>query len=102
MVDQPHLAAAARPREALKRDDDQRFPDGCRLLTTAAFGRPRNGGTTEPGWLRHDPVSVNWPLARRQIHSDLVTRPLRGRCRRCEAQPMRSASETMIPSGPRT
>jgi NAD(P)-dependent dehydrogenase (short-subunit alcohol dehydrogenase family) len=25
-----------------------------------------------------------------------------GRCGRCEAQPMRSASETMIPSGPRT
>jgi len=24
------------------------------------------------------------------------------RCERCEAQPMRSASETMIPSGPRT
>ena len=24
-----------------------------------------------------------------------------GRCRRCEAQPMRSASETMLPSGPR-
>src|SRR6266511_1869735 len=27
---------------------------------------------------------------------------LGGRCGRCEAQPMRSASETMIPSGPRT
>jgi hypothetical protein len=26
----------------------------------------------------------------------------RSRCGRCEAQPMRSASETMIPSGPRT
>ena len=25
-----------------------------------------------------------------------------GRCGRCEAQPMRSTSETMIPSGPRT
>jgi hypothetical protein len=29
-------------------------------------------------------------------------RPTSGRCGRCEAQPMRSASETMIPSGPRT
>jgi Lsr2 len=29
-------------------------------------------------------------------------RTARGRCGRCEAQPMRSASETMIPSGPRT
>jgi hypothetical protein len=29
-------------------------------------------------------------------------RPDRGRCGRCEAQPMRSASDTMIPSGPRT
>ena len=27
---------------------------------------------------------------------------LGGGCGRCEAQPMRSASETMIPSGPRT
>jgi hypothetical protein len=28
--------------------------------------------------------------------------PRGGRCGRCGAQPMRSASETMIPSGPRT
>jgi hypothetical protein len=32
----------------------------------------------------------------------LTDEPTPGRCGRCEAQPMRSASETMIPSGPRT
>jgi hypothetical protein len=51
------------------------------------------------------PERVRGQARGRSIDSDRgsPTRPQdRGRCGRCEAQPMRSASETMIPSGPRT
>ena len=68
-------------------------------------GRP---GTVRLAMARPAPPRHPAPLtpAMRTHPSGAIAPPgtsvLAARCGRCEAQPMRSASETMIPSGPRT
>jgi hypothetical protein len=49
-----------------------------------------------------EPEEADADKARTKTPERITLVTLRGRCGRCEAQPMRSASETMIPSGPRT
>ena len=56
----------------------------------------RMGSRAQPGAVAVNPNTNTIYVAQTVQSADC------GRCGRCEAQPMRSASETMIPSGPRT
>ena len=59
--------------------------------------------SVEHGGYEHVPEHVRVHPRYARVTSDLEHQyPRHGRCGRCEAQPMRSASETTIPSGPRT
>ena len=58
--------------------------------STISDGRPELWSVVIPPWTNTEG------------RSDLSLEGPAGRCGGCEAQPMRSASETMIPSGPRT
>ena len=71
---------------------------GLRAWSLAARLSPRHPGCP----LRRRPAAAR---TRKSFCGTLTSgspRTVCGRCGRCEAQPMRSASETMIPSGPRT
>ena len=87
----PSPVAPRMGREALGLSPVPRTPP-----LPAAHDRAGPGVSTRPELRdRH-----NRPNPR--VHSQGATSCRNGRCGRCEAQPMRSASETMIPSGPRT